>query len=101
LAVLVMTIKFTIRRSRPEGDWGAVYRKTDPHSFPSGHAARAATIAILALLWCPIAIGLALSLWALLVSLARIAMGVHYPSDILAGVLLGLTFGAAAHLMTL
>ncbi len=101
LAVLVMTIKFTVRRGRPEGDWGAVYRKTDPHSFPSGHAARAAMIAILTLLWCPIAIGLALSLWALLVSLARIAMGVHYPSDILAGVLLGLTFGAAAYLIAL
>ncbi len=101
LAVLVMVTKFTIRRSRPEGDWGAVYRKTDPHSFPSGHAARAALIATLALLWCPIAVGLALTLWALLVSLARIAMGVHYPSDVLAGALLGLTFGVAAHLITL
>jgi len=101
LAVLVMSIKFTIRRSRPEGDWGTVYRKTDPHSFPSGHAARAVLIAMLALLWCPIAIGLALTLWALLVSLARIAMGVHYPSDILAGALLGLTFGAVAYLITL
>ena len=101
LAVLVMSIKFTIRRSRPEGDWGAVYRKTDPHSFPSGHAARAAMIAMLALLWCPIVIGLALAFWALLVSLARIAMGVHYPSDVLAGALLGLIFGAAAYLITL
>jgi undecaprenyl-diphosphatase len=101
LAVLVMSIKFTIRRSRPEGDWGAVYRKTDPHSFPSGHAARAAMIAMLALLWCPIVIGLALAFWALLVSLARIAMGVHYPSDVLAGALLGLIFGAAAYLLTL
>ena len=101
LAVLVMTIKFTIRRSRPEGDWGAVYRKTDPHSFPSGHAARAAMIAILALLWCPIAIGLALTLWALLVSLARIAMGVHYPSDVLAGAILGVIFGVVFSLITL
>ena len=101
LAVLVMTIKFTIRRSRPEGDWGAVYRKTDPHSFPSGHAARAAMIAILALLWCPIAIGLALTLWALLVSLARIAMGVHYPSDVLAGAILGVSFGVVFSLITL
>lgn len=101
LAVLVMSIKFTIRRRRPEGDWGTVYRKTDPHSFPSGHAARAALIAMLALFWCPIAIGLALTLWALLVSLARIAMGVHYPSDVLAGAVLGLTFSAAAYLITL
>ena len=101
LAVLVMVTKFTIRRSRPEGDWGTVYRKTDPHSFPSGHAARAALIAILALLWCPIAIGLTLTLWALLVCIARIAMGVHYPSDVLVGALLGLTFGVAAHIIAL
>ena len=101
LAVLVMVTKFTIRRSRPEGDWGTVYRKTDPHCFPYGHAARAALIAILALLWCPIAIGLTLTLWALLVCLARIAMGVHYPSDVLAGALLGLTFGVAAHIIAL
>ncbi len=101
LAILVMVTKFTIRRSRPEGDWGTVYRKTDPHSFPSGHAARAALIATLAILWCQIAIGLMLALWALLVCLARIAMGVHYPSDVLAGALLGLFFGVAVHLITL
>ena len=101
LAVLVMVTKFTIRRSRPEGDWGTVYRKTDPHSFPSGHAARAALIATLALLWSPLAIGLTLALWAFLVSLARIAMGVHYPSDVLAGALLGTTFGVTVHLITL
>ncbi|GAB4489565.1 MAG: hypothetical protein OHK0031_13230 [Anaerolineales bacterium] len=41
LAALVMTLKFTIRRRRPEGEWGKIYRNTDPHSFPSGHAARA------------------------------------------------------------
>ncbi len=38
LAVIVLAIKFSIRRRRPEGEWGAMYRKTDPHSFPSGHA---------------------------------------------------------------
>ena len=101
LAVLVMTIKFTIRRKRPEGDWGTIYRKTDPHSFPSGHAARAAMIATLALFCCPLPVGLALTLWALLVSLARIAMGVHYPSDVLAGAILGVLFGVAFSLITL
>jgi len=46
LAVLVLSIKFLVRRKRPEGDWGGMYRKTDPHSFPSGHAARAILIAV-------------------------------------------------------
>ena len=38
LAVLVLFVKFSVRRQRPEGDWGGIYRLTDPHSFPSGHA---------------------------------------------------------------
>ena len=49
LAVIVLGIKFLLRRPRPEGEWGSIYRVTDPHSFPSGHAARAMTIAFMAL----------------------------------------------------
>src|SRR5262245_46977550 len=29
LAPLVLGIKFTIRRRRPEGEWGGIYRNTD------------------------------------------------------------------------
>jgi membrane-associated phospholipid phosphatase len=88
-AVLVLIIKFIVRRKRPEGEWGAIYRTTDPHSFPSGHAARAALIAILALLLGPPWFAALLLIWAPLVSLARVAMGVHYLSDILAGSVVG------------
>ena len=48
-AGIVFVIKYTVRRQRPEGDWGSIYRKTDPHSFPSGHAARAAMLAAVAI----------------------------------------------------
>jgi undecaprenyl-diphosphatase len=40
LAVLVLLTKFLVRRKRPAGEWGGIYRNADPHSFPSGHAAR-------------------------------------------------------------
>ncbi|MHC1739578.1 MAG: phosphatase PAP2 family protein [Anaerolineaceae bacterium] len=101
LALLVLAVKFTIRRQRPEGDWGAIYRNTDPHSFPSGHAARTAMLATLALglgfQW----LGILLFVWMILVSLARVWMGVHYLSDIIAGILVGVLFGifmsATAH----
>jgi len=93
LAVLVFLIKLAIRRERPEGEWGAIYRKTDPHSFPSGHAARAALLATLALGSGPAWFGWLLLCWAPLVLLARVAMGVHYLSDVLAGALLGFMVG--------
>jgi undecaprenyl-diphosphatase len=89
LAALVMSLKFTIRRRRPEGEWGAIYRNTDPHSFPSGHAARAFLIAVIASFLGPIWLAVILWIWAPLVSLARVAMGVHYISDILAGAMVG------------
>jgi undecaprenyl-diphosphatase len=93
LVVIVMTIKFTVRRRRPEGEWGGIYRNTDPHSFPSGHAARAFLIAVLAIGLGPGWLAVLLCLWAPLVSLARVAMGVHYASDILAGAVLGIIVG--------
>jgi undecaprenyl-diphosphatase len=92
LAVLVLGIKFSIRRRRPEGTWGAIYRNSDPHSFPSGHATRTTMIGVLVMLLGFPWVGVALILWAILVSLARVGMGVHYFSDIFAGFILGIGF---------
>lgn len=93
LAVVVIIFKFSVRRQRPAGEWGGIYRNTDPHSFPSGHAARAFLIAILTLGLGPPWLALILCVWAPLVSLARVAMGVHYVSDVAAGALLGIMMG--------
>ena len=90
LAALVMSIKFLVRRRRPEGEWGGIYRNTDPHSFPSGHAARSFFIAVVATGLGPNWLAALLWIWAPLVSLARVAMGVHYVSDIVAGGVLGI-----------
>ena len=93
LVVLVMCIKFLVRRRRPEGEWGSIYRNTDPHSFPSGHAARSLLIATLALGLVPAWFAVLLWFWAPLVSVARVAMGVHYISDVAAGAALGIVCG--------
>ncbi len=93
LALFVLAIKFSVRRQRPAGEWGVIYRKSDPHSFPSGHAARAVMLAVLAVGLGPIAAGIILVFWAPLVILARVFMGVHYLSDVLAGALLGIFAG--------
>lgn len=92
-AAFVMALKFTIRRKRPEGELGQIYRKTDPHSFPSGHAARALMLGLLALTFGPPWFGILLIIWGPLVGLARVAMGVHFVSDVLVGWLIGVMAG--------
>jgi undecaprenyl-diphosphatase len=92
-ALIVMTIKFTVKRRRPSGEWGRIYRNTDPHSFPSGHAARAVMLATLAMGFAPPWLGLLLVIWAPLVGLARVLLGVHYLSDVIAGMFIGLCLG--------
>jgi membrane-associated phospholipid phosphatase len=99
LAVIVLAIKFTIRRRRPEGEWGGMYRSTDPHSFPSGHAARAILIGVLAIGLGPAWLAIFLCIWAPLVALARVAMGLHYLSDVLAGTILGAIAGGVVLLI--
>jgi len=93
LAVIIMALKFIIRRKRPEGEWGQIYRNTDPHSFPSGHAARAALIAALGYYFLPTWAFAVLIAWAILVCGARVATGVHYLSDVLAGLVIGIAAG--------
>ncbi len=91
-AAVVFIVKRAIHRQRPEGEWGKFYRSTDPHSFPSGHAVRAMMLAVIMLGMSP-GTGIILLIWAPLVALARVAMGLHYLSDVIAGMLLGLAIG--------
>ncbi len=91
-AGMVYIVKLLVRRQRPEGEWGKFYRATDPHSFPSGHAVRAMMLAVIMLGMSP-GVGVLLLIWAPLVGLARVAMGLHYLSDVLAGLFLGLVLG--------
>ncbi len=88
-------VKVAVKRLRPYRDIPEV-SKLDPHahgySFPSTHTATAVGLAVgLCLIGHPLA--LPVSLWALIVSFSRYYLGVHYPSDILAGALWGAAFG--------
>lgn len=89
-ALLVIAIKFLIKRRRPEGKWGEVYRNADPHSFPSGHAARMIMLSVLAFGFSLSAMGWIVLIWGLTVSFARVSLGVHYLADIIVGWLIGI-----------
>lgn len=95
-AVSVLVLKFLIKRPRPEGEWGQIYRNSDPHSFPSGHAARATMLTVIMLLTGFTWIGLIMVVWTLLVDISRVGLGVHYISDILVGTLIGILMGVLA-----
>lgn len=87
--VVVVGIKMIIRRERPTGTDGLIYRKADPFSFPSGHAARAVLLSLLALRLGPAAAFFAIVAWSPVMVLSRIAIGIHYVLDVLAGFVLG------------
>jgi undecaprenyl-diphosphatase len=95
-ALAVKLGKMLTRRARPVGDWGGSYRRSDPHAFPSGHAARAALLVVLAFGLGPPGLGVLAAVWALLVAASRVALGVHYVSDVVAGLVLGLCCGVIA-----
>jgi len=94
--LVVRFVKAATRRNRPPGAWGTGYRRSDPHAFPSGHSARAAMLTVLGLAICPWWIGVALAVWTLLVAASRVALGVHYLSDVVVGAALGTLCGLLA-----
>jgi undecaprenyl-diphosphatase len=86
-------LKWLFRRQRPPGDSLGFYSRFDRHAFPSGHAGRCACMAVLLTPLLP-AWGIApLGLWALLVGLARVALQVHFASDVVGGWITGLLVG--------
>ena len=96
-AAVIFVLKISFKRRRPDGDWGAVYRKIDPYSFPSGHAARAMAVVVVSWPWAGWPAGVLILAWALAMSLARVSLRVHFPSDAVGGALVG----AAAGFLTL
>lgn len=97
--IAVRVMKRLVRRDRPASEWGDGYRRVDPHSFPSGHAARVGVIAAFGTLVLPAWAGLALLVWAGAVAAARVGLGVHYVSDVVAGLALGGVVGVLTAVM--
>ena len=92
-------LKTRTSRPRPYQVRAAIRLGTDPldpFSFPSGHTLHAVSFAILVTAYCP---PLAWLVWpfALLAAASRVVLGLHYPTDVLAGA----TIGAALTLTAL
>ncbi|HEY8119422.1 MAG TPA: phosphatase PAP2 family protein [Methylophilaceae bacterium] len=65
----------------------------DRFSFPSGHTLHAVAFCTVALAYYPMLAWLLLP-FTLMVGMSRVILGLHYPSDVLAGALIGLLIAA-------
>ncbi|MGD8285170.1 MAG: phosphatase PAP2 family protein [Desulfobacterales bacterium] len=95
---LYKVLKNGIKRDRPCEALSDVHRRvslSDQFSFPSGHTGAAFVMATLISYFFPI-LSMPLVIWALLVGFSRIYLGVHYPSDILAGIVVGVLSAVSA-----
>lgn len=63
--------------------------KQSDFSFPSGHSASSFASAVVLFKRLPKRYGIPILILAVLIAFSRIYMGVHYPTDILAGILIG------------
>ncbi len=88
---IYLILKNTLKRNRPEAalqDFHSFIRPSDQFSFPSGHTAAAFVMAGLAGHLYP-TLTPVLYVWASLVGISRIFLGVHFPTDVLVGACLG------------
>src|SRR5690606_5101995 len=89
---LSLGLKYAVDRERPFDTYSFITEVTpaDTPSFPSGHTTHAFALATSVSLAYPHwYIVVPSYLWAVTVGYTRMALGVHYPSDVLAGALLG------------
>jgi undecaprenyl-diphosphatase len=97
-AGLYRLVKERLVRERPYITFDDILAGTVPldrYSFPSGHTLHAVAMTMLATAYFP-ELGWLLVPFAALVAASRVVLGLHYPTDVLAGAALGAGLAGAA-----
>lgn len=95
---IYLIVKRWIARPRPSRactDFRECTRPLDEYSFPSGHTLHSVAFSVILSVYYPAA---AFVLWpfTILLGLSRVVLGLHYPSDVIVGVLIGVAVAAAS-----
>lgn len=101
---LGLAVKFLVQRARPVVE--DALARPPGYSFPSGHATNimAAGLILVLLLWPLLGAGgravltTAVGTVVVITGLDRVALGAHYPSDVVAGFALGASMAGASYL---
>lgn len=92
-AVITQIIKKNVNRVRPFITLDNLYIKKigiDKYSFPSGHTCASFSIAMMTYFFFPHLFIYSLIL-SILVGISRMYLGVHYPTDVFIGMIIGIT----------
>jgi len=90
--IITHSLKIIINRKRPYKTYPEIEKLSNgaSPSFPSGHTSEAFSFATsLSLLYPKYYIIVSSFTWACAVAYSRVDLGVHYPSDVLAGAIIG------------
>ncbi|MEM8546984.1 MAG: phosphatase PAP2 family protein [Pseudomonadota bacterium] len=88
-------LKNRLVRPRPYVSHGQIVCQIAPldqYSFPSGHTLHAVLFTTMLAVYAPWTLIICMP-FALLVAMSRIVLGLHYPSDVLVGAMIGITLG--------
>jgi undecaprenyl-diphosphatase len=99
---LYKLLKHRLVRERPYITFTAIHAGAAPldrYSFPSGHTLHAVSFTLLATAYFP-ALGWVLVPLASLIAASRVVLGLHYPTDVLAGAVLGTALAGGALALT-
>jgi len=94
-SVILLSLKYSVNEPRPYLVLDNIHLLANEGcepSFPSGHATLSFTLAT-SLIHYSKKIGIIFLIWAIIVAYSRVYIGVHYPFDVIAGMIIGIACG--------